>query len=583
MYFKFTVPVPEVPGKICRKTNKNKNKNTHYIYYEYARTYNKNTQHTIPQRVVIGKECESDNTLMYPNPNYYAYFTEAEFPETDDARKRSSCLHVGMYLVIRKIIEDYKLDELIKEIIPQKSGLFLDLAAYSIISENNAGQYYPDYAYNHPLFTEGMKVYSDSTVSDFLGKMTIDQGSMFLNKWNKRRDHKEKIYISYDSTNKDCEAGDIDIAEFGYSKSGKDNPIVNYAVAYDRNNREPLFYEDYSGSITDISQFQYTLEKVKGYGYKNIGFILDRGYFSKDNIRFMDECGYDFIIMVKGMKSIVNEIVAEHKGTFEEDRKRTIRKFHVNGITQKRPLYVSDARDRYFHIYYSAEKQAAERYRMEMEIESMQRAIDKIKGKCAEMPKKYLRYFNPIYYHEGQEDQTLMGAVEKTDVITQELKQCGYFALITSRNMKAEDALLLYKSRDESEKLFRGDKSYLGNRSFRVHSAEALEAKILIEFVALIIRNKIYTSLQEECMRNESRSNYMNVAACIRELEKIEMIRRGDGDYVQDHAVTATQKAILNAFEINENDVKLRIKEISKKLKENMEVSSGGKRKGNTI
>ena len=37
-----------------------------------------------------------------------------------------------------------------------------------IIAENNAAQYYPDYTYDHPLFTNGMKQYSDSTVSDFL-------------------------------------------------------------------------------------------------------------------------------------------------------------------------------------------------------------------------------------------------------------------------------------------------------------------------------------------------------------------------------------------------------------------------------
>ena len=32
------------------------------------------------------------------------------------------------------------------------TGFLLDLACYSIIEENNAGQYYPDYAYEHALF-----------------------------------------------------------------------------------------------------------------------------------------------------------------------------------------------------------------------------------------------------------------------------------------------------------------------------------------------------------------------------------------------------------------------------------------------
>ena len=40
------------------------------------------------------------------------------------------------------------------------------------------------------------------------------------------------------------------------------------------------------------------VDKVTEYGYKKVGFILDRGYFSKDNIRYMEEGGYAFVIMV---------------------------------------------------------------------------------------------------------------------------------------------------------------------------------------------------------------------------------------------------------------------------------------------
>ncbi|MBR3106448.1 MAG: hypothetical protein IKH30_04585, partial [Clostridia bacterium] len=46
-------------------------------------------------------------------------------------------LHIGSFIVIRKIISDYHLDEMIGRIIGQDAGLFLDLAAYSIINEDN--------------------------------------------------------------------------------------------------------------------------------------------------------------------------------------------------------------------------------------------------------------------------------------------------------------------------------------------------------------------------------------------------------------------------------------------------------------
>ncbi len=52
-----------------------------------------------------------------------------------------------------------------------------------------------------------------------------------------------------------------------------------------------------------------------------------------------------------------------------------------------------------------------------------------------------------------------------------------YFSIVTSERMTAKEAIDLYKSRDASEKLFRGDKSYLGNSCLRVHSDEAAKEK----------------------------------------------------------------------------------------------------------
>ena len=48
----------------------------------------------------------------------------------------------------------------------------------------------------------------------------------------------------------------------------------------------------------------------------------------------------------------------------------------------------------------------------------------------------------------------------------------------------------------------------------------------------------------------------------LKELEKIVMIRQLDGVYRLDHAVTATQKTILDAFGLNEGNVRYQAKEI---------------------
>lgn len=143
---------------------------------------------------------------------------------------------------------------------------------------------------------------------------------------------------------------------------------------------------------------------------------------------------------------------------------------------------------------------------------------------------------------------------------------CGYFVIVTSKRMTAKDALYLYKSRDESEKLFRADKSYLGNSAMRVETDEAFQAKTLIGFIALIIRNRIYTGLDEAIEEGENKPNYMTISAAIKELEKIEMIRQSDGIYRLDHAVTAIQKNILKAFGIDAKSIPKKALFISDKL-----------------
>lgn len=563
MYLDFKIKIPDMKSKIFFNTIRG----VTYVNYEYDRIYKPEKKYNIPKRTTIGKVCENDEGAMYPNANYFKFFPDAELPANGGyADNRSSCLRIGASLIIRKVINEYKLDEMIGRVIGRDSGLFLDLIAYSIITENNAGQYYPDYAYNHPLFTNGMKVYSDAKVSESLNSITANQSAAFLNEWNGARGYKERVYISYDSTNKACQAGDIEIAESGKPKGGQGKPVFNYSVAYDTGNREPLFYEEYPGSIVDVSQLQYMLGKAKGYGYKNAGFILDRGYFSKENIRFMDKCGYDFIIMAKGMKQLVSGLVLKTKGTFEESRQHSIRGHGASGVTVKAGLYPSDEKERCFHIYYSSRKCAFEREAVEYKIDRMAKYLKGQEGKPVKIDKSFGQYFDLIYYHKGQEDEKFMFGRERGDVIEREIRLCGYFVIITSMEMTAGEALALYKGRDGSEKLFRGDKSYLGNKSLRVQSGESASAKIFIEFVALIVRNKIYTCLKDEMAENGKKPNYMTVPAALKELEKIEMIRLPDNVYRLDHAVTATQKAILKAFGMNASHVKDKAKEISEQL-----------------
>ena len=561
MYYDFMVPIPDVKGKITLM----KKGDIRYVQLETGRVYLPERKYTIPQRVTIGKLSAEQPARMYPNEKYQDYFPESVLPEERPEAYRSCALRIGTYAVIQNVLSEYRLSEMLEKRIGQDCGLFLDLVSFMIVDEENVAMHYPDYAFCHPLFSEGMKIYSDVKVSRLLNSISKDQIIGFLDDWNKKRDRRQRIYISYDSTNKNCQAGDFELVEFGKSKDEKGLPIFNVALAFDKTNRVPLFYEEYPGSINDISQLTFMVDKVTEYGYKKIGFILDRGYFGKENIRYMEENGYAFIIMVKGRKELVSSLVLEHRNTFETSRANAIRSYRVYGKTVTAKLYEDDSKDRYFHIYYDPGKMSGQREMLEQQIEKYKLFLSKHIGSNVKFSRLYHHYFDLKYNKSG----VLISVQEKQDVVERELQLCGYFCIVTSEKMTAAEALIQYKGRDVSEKLFQADKTFIGSNSMRIHSDKALSAKIFVEFIALIVRNRIYNLLKETMLRLETRQNYLTVPKAIRELEKIEMVRRNNGAYRLDHAVTRKQKVILSSFGISEDDMLKIATEISELLKKN--------------
>lgn len=115
MYYDFKVKIPEVKGKIYERMIKG----VVYINYEYDRIYKPDKKYNIPKRTTIGKKCEDDPEMMYPNPNFLTYFPDAELPEDQGRDARSSCLRIGTWIVIEKLMVESLLDKII-------SGLYSD-------------------------------------------------------------------------------------------------------------------------------------------------------------------------------------------------------------------------------------------------------------------------------------------------------------------------------------------------------------------------------------------------------------------------------------------------------------------------
>ena len=550
-----------------------------YVYRETGRKYNKSTKHTVPERVCIGKACSYDEDpsrkknkiivhTLYPNENYVTYYGAYGFPECTTERRSS--LSVGAFIAIQHIVDEAKIIPILQESFANEKwcGLVLDFAAYEIICESNVAQQYPDYAYRHVLFTPHMEIYGDSVIGAFFQEVDEDHRQKFLNAWNQeRRQGEGRIYIALDSANRHCRAGESEEVEYGNAEDRDHNtPIISKGVAYDCNNREPLFYDSYPGSIVDIFMIKHMADKARDYSYHDIGFILDRGYFSRGILSYMDEHGYPFIITAKGNAKFLHHLVDKAMGRFERNRNLYIPRFNVYGMTIRDYLFSENTEDstRYIHVYFNEMEAARERLRLEQHLYLWEKQLEKCLGKS--VSGNNLKSFGTYFALNFDETHRLTSFEAKNDVIEDTKLYMGYSVIVTSEMMSAEKALHLYKSWDHSEELFMADESFWGNSCFRAQVQESMETQEWIGFIADIIRSRLYTKLFDAQEGTDTNLNLMTVPQAISELEKYEISKQLRGTYHIDHPMTANQKAIFNAFGMTDAQVTKAANELGKML-----------------
>ncbi len=451
------------------------------------------------------------------------------------------------------------------DLLGEQSGLFLDLAVCSILTRNSAVKAYGDYAWSHPLFARDPVPCSREDAARFLQELPATLGAQFLKCWNQQREPETRIYISYDSIGKHSQAGDIAFTREEPEAQTRANSVLNYLVAYDKTNGLPLFYELHPDSNVDVRQFQADLETAASYGYRHIGFIMDRGYFSSENIRYMDRARYPIVIMMNGMKDLVSDLVLECRGTFEEKIQNRIGNYHVSGTTVTRKLFPEDRIPRYFHIFFSDRRRAEERRKIE---DNVFRCMDVLREREGEQgyrcPEEYLHYFNPIY--EGEGDSQIFVHGEKRDsVIDEEIRLSGYFVIITSDKMTAEEALRLYKGRDVFKDLVSSHWSP-GTRQNSEPDPAAVSNAMFLDFVALILRTIFFSLLKDQMGKLKKHRGNISVPTALKQLDLITASRQPDGNYRLKNPLSANQKVILEAFGLSEEQLTQAVAELSESL-----------------
>ncbi len=225
-------------------------------------------------------------------------------------------------------------------------------------------------------------------------------------------------------------------------------------------------------------------------GYKKVSVILDRGFYSKENINLLYKNHQKFIIGVKLGLKYVKEILEEERENLQRWSNLQTQ-FGIYALCrtiewdyeQERPYkgdVLKSKRRAYLHLFYNPEKTAKDQADMNDYLTSLYKDLVENTLKEYRM-KDYDKFFDVTTTPKrGRKIKP------KEEAMSQAARDYGYFAILSNEVKDPFEALSLYRSKDMVEKGFGNLKDRLNFRRMQVSSELSLNGKLFVEFVALI-------------------------------------------------------------------------------------------------
>ena len=280
------------------------------------------------------------------------------------------------------------------------------------------------------------------------------------------------------------------------------------ALVYGQETNLPYYYRKLAGNIPDVSTLKTLLADLDDLGFDKLKVVLDRGFYSEANINALYKNHLKFLLSASTSLNFVKKALDEVYDDLDlyQYYDETHHLYATTVTTQwdyteerpyKRDTITAKCRI-YVHLFYNAEKAAADRAAFEDHITSLWHELTEEKD-VSEHDNQYKKYFII-------RDMLTRGRViiVKDDAVRKARRYYGYFAIISNVKMDAITALETYRNRDLAEKVFGNLKDKLNLRRALASSEQGLNGKLFVAFVALIYLSYIKQQMQV----NNLYSNY---------------------------------------------------------------------------
>ena len=496
-----------------------------YVYYVTATYRNKKGQPTC-DRVSIGRLDEQSHKLI-PNRNYYEIYLKTPAPVNKGI---TDC---GVGDVFEKVCGKLGVTKLLKKYFPEQEKEMLTAAQY-MLSEGNVLYYLEDYTETHKTAMDGRL--RDETCSEMFVSLRSEDMLLFFREWMKQK--KAKEYIAYDVTSISSYSKNIEDLEWGYNRDKERMPQINMGLYYGEESGLPLYYRVYPGSISDKAHLQYMLADNGFINGRQTRFVMDRGFYSKENLQYLVREGYRFVIALPGSLAYCKKLIEEHgQDIINHSEYRLGTGLPYGKVYESEELGFRMQ----IHLYYDPEKALRESSALYDHLEAQENDLSKME----EPPDRKLHYDRYFFINRSKDGK--LGFIRNHKAIDTALRMCGFF-LIAETDFKKTTAEILeiYRRRDVVEKSFDDLKNKLDMKRLRNHSSDTAQGKLFVAFIALIVRSYLLYALKPYM-----RQNSLTVRKILLDLDKMKSIQYpGKGDPRLLNPPTRRQRDIYEALQI---------------------------------
>jgi transposase len=425
-------------------------------------------------------------------------------PDVMDAKKRGPVpiAHVsrsfyGATYLFDAIGDKFGITDDLKKCFPDTYKRILSIAYYLILEDKSPLSRFSKWAslHKHPY---GKDIPSQRS-SELFASITEEERYNFFRLQGQRRTEKE--YWAYDTTSISSYSQCLKQVRYGVNKEDDRLPQINLALLFGEQSNLPFYYRKLPGNIADVKTIKNLIADMDFLEYKKIKLVMDRGFYSEDNINALYQNHLKFLIATKLSLKFVKTELDQVRDALRAWTNYS-QKYELYVCTQKIDWSYSQSRPykgdklrgerrMYLHLYFNSEKAMEDEKELNSRLSTLQAEIESGK-RSPENEKLYTKYFDikttPV---RGTK------AIAKQKAMDEAKLNYGYFALISNEIKDPIEALEIYRNKDLVEKAFGNLKERLNLRRLSVSSDASLDGKLFVEFIALIFLSYLKKKMQD--------------------------------------------------------------------------------------